>query len=427
MCLSLDQTRSEKCIKSSTPRASCSKFALLQLSSFKLNLDVKAQIYPDTMPTVFINDLKVYKPFEGNTQEEWDAHVINKQDFSLCNNCGWSSYCNEHNSYFSHVKCNANARTGTWSIGENYILKEKPVSGGVSRSYMGPDASISRFLCENSTIPVAKDMRYWKDSKSHFFMMEKIPGETLWTAGFHMSSEERQVIAKEVVQYLVQLRKFTSTKPEAPDGSPIRDIQLGPNERVHYVTEDAEEWWARTEHRFNTKLERYRMNYKEEYPVRGPYVLTHGDLHATNIIVKDGHVTGIIDWEFGGYLPEWWEPIATRSARPPPWAYNLREEWKKQIGPWPEKEEKFARSYKNCFNDYESQSFGVEEYFNPDSLKVCTNYRRYIEETRWGFKETVRQREMRKKKAAGEEAAAFAALKELSLEEHENPKTEDDI
>ncbi|TEY71471.1 hypothetical protein BOTCAL_0092g00040 [Botryotinia calthae] len=239
--------------------------------------------------------------------------------------------------------------------------------------------------------------------------MEKVPGETLWTAGFHMSSEELQVIAKEVVQYLVQLRKFTSTKPEAPDGSPIRDIQLGPKERLHYVTEDAEEWWA------------------QEYPVKGPYVLTHGDLHATNIILKDGHVTSIIDWEFGGYLREWWEPIATKSVRPPSWAYNLREEWKKQIGPWPEKEEKFARSYQGCFNDYKSQSIGVQECFDPDDLMVCTNYRRYIEETRWGFKETVRQREIRKKKAAGEEAAAFAALKALSLEEQEKLKTEDDI
>ncbi|TGO47453.1 hypothetical protein BCON_0277g00130 [Botryotinia convoluta] len=245
--------------------------------------------------------------------------------------------------------------------------------------------------------------------------MEKIPGEMLWTAGMHMSYEEIEVIAKEVVQYLVQLRKFTSTKPEAPDGSPIRDVQLGPKERIHFVREDAEEWWARTEHRFKKSHVAYRKNIKDEYPVKGPYVLTHGDLHATNIMVKDGHVTGIIDWEYGGYLPEWWEAISTRMVQRGQWAGHLRKEWKKQIGPWPEKEEKL-----NCYDDYKSERTGVRECFDQDDLMVCTNYRRYIEESRWGFEETIRQREMRKKQAAEKEDEALAALKTLSLKERKS-------
>lgn len=37
----------------------------------------------------------------------------------------------------------------------------------------------------------------------------------------------------------------------------------------------------------------------------GPCVLTHGDLNLSNIMVKDGKITAIIDWEHAGFYP-WW-------------------------------------------------------------------------------------------------------------------------
>ncbi|KAI9058676.1 kinase-like protein [Trametes sanguinea] len=36
-------------------------------------------------------------------------------------------------------------------------------------------------------------------------------------------------------------------------------------------------------------------------------VFTHADLHPGNILVKDGRLAGIIDWERAGWLPEYWE------------------------------------------------------------------------------------------------------------------------
>jgi hypothetical protein len=44
---------------------------------------------------------------------------------------------------------------------------------------------------------------------------------------------------------------------------------------------------------------------KKNFPKSEPYVLTHGDLNLTNIIVKDDKIEAIIDWELSGYLP-WW-------------------------------------------------------------------------------------------------------------------------
>lgn len=42
-------------------------------------------------------------------------------------------------------------------------------------------------------------------------------------------------------------------------------------------------------------------------PSAAPYTFTHNDLCFINIMVENGHLTGIIDWESSGYFPVWWE------------------------------------------------------------------------------------------------------------------------
>ena len=48
-------------------------------------------------------------------------------------------------------------------------------------------------------------------------------------------------------------------------------------------------------------------------------VLTHADLHPGNIIIDKragGEITvGIIDWELGGFYPEYWEHLKALNLR----------------------------------------------------------------------------------------------------------------
>ncbi|TGO43599.1 hypothetical protein BOTNAR_1780g00010 [Botryotinia narcissicola] len=347
--------------------------------------------------------LTVYEPFEGNTKEEFDAHVPKEQEFLLCHNCGWTVYHQVHYWYVSHIKVMCNGARGIWFIGDDYILKERAILEYGRASIMGADVSISKFLTENSTVPVLR------------------------VAGNSMSKDEIRVIAKEVVEHLIEVRKFTSPKIGAPDGSNIRDRVVSSNERVQFVTDDVEKWWTRAKLRLSKEqIERWNNVIKEIYPVKGgPYVLTHGDLDASNIMVKDGHLTGIIDWEAGGYLPEWWELVANSVMLPPLWGFCFREEWKTQIGPLPEEEIQFARTFKNFFKEYYPRQIEPEPFFDQDSYVKCPNYRRFLKESRDGFASTVRQRESRKKKAAEDEIAALAALKKLSFDERKRSKIED--
>ena len=50
-------------------------------------------------------------------------------------------------------------------------------------------------------------------------------------------------------------------------------------------------------------------------------VFTHCDLGQQNIIIRDGKVVALVDWEFSGWYPEHWEfcKFFGRSARGRDW------------------------------------------------------------------------------------------------------------
>jgi hypothetical protein len=54
-----------------------------------------------------------------------------------------------------------------------------------------------------------------------------------------------------------------------------------------------------------------------------PIVFTHGDLWHHNIMVHNGHISGIIDWECAGWLPTYWEFTSIMRWRGSPWSKFL--------------------------------------------------------------------------------------------------------
>ena len=54
---------------------------------------------------------------------------------------------------------------------------------------------------------------------------------------------------------------------------------------------------------------------------------THGDFKAHNILVSDGgHLAGLLDWESGGWYPEYWEFTTAMRFGKDSWWY--------QVAPW---------------------------------------------------------------------------------------------
>ncbi|EAT81547.1 hypothetical protein SNOG_11048 [Parastagonospora nodorum SN15] len=63
----------------------------------------------------------------------------------------------------------------------------------------------------------------------------------------------------------------------------------------------------------NAIIEEKLKDLKNIFPDGGPYVLTHADLNSGSIIVNEGKIRAIIDWELAGYYPWWVERWAQES------------------------------------------------------------------------------------------------------------------
>ncbi|OOF99121.1 hypothetical protein ASPCADRAFT_513206 [Aspergillus carbonarius ITEM 5010] len=241
-----------------------------------------------------------------------------------CIACGWTSAKQKQCCYSSHVKLIYGAHDrGVWSIGSDLILKERPDEG--------PKAEVDtlRKLATYEDIPAPKLLRDWVDRDGRYFVLvECMDGQTLEKVWPSLSESQKLVIADQVVQVRNQLRKLTSPSIQGVDQCPCSPallfFDLKPRGPFH---SDAELWDALTlTLRDKSFPQKVLDNLKKRLPPCEPYVLTHCDLNLGNIMVKDGKLVGILDWEYAAYYPIWYEYVSA--------SYGFTEmdaEWKKPL------------------------------------------------------------------------------------------------
>ncbi|EFR02082.1 hypothetical protein MGYG_05085 [Nannizzia gypsea CBS 118893] len=67
---------------------------------------------------------------------------------------------------------------------------------------------------------------------------------------------------------------------------------------------------TRSEKEFHNLMVKAKKLYKRPHwqvPHRATF--THGDLRSFKVLVKDGRLTGIVNWQSGGWYPEYWEYV----------------------------------------------------------------------------------------------------------------------
>lgn len=141
--------------------------------------------------------------------------------------------------------------------------------------------------------------------------MTYVPGQSLDKLWPSMTEDQKKDIAKQLRVIVEQMR---SVPPPANligacDGTEIRDT------RVHFTYHAP---LCGDEEAFNDFLSaalygptpplvrealvrRLRTNHR--------VVLTHCDLAPRNILVQDGKIQGLVDWEDSGWFPEYWEYV----------------------------------------------------------------------------------------------------------------------
>ncbi|KAM0718393.1 hypothetical protein Q7P37_005463 [Cladosporium fusiforme] len=183
------------------------------------------------------------------------------------------------------------------------------------------EAATMKFVAENTTIPVPKVYCSFVHRGRAFILMERIQGDDIPSAWKRLAEPGRQKVYTQLRGMLQQLRALkppSGTGVESCIGGSLHDSRI---KQCHprygpFKTIQEFHFWLREG--FQPSDVKTRQLSESEYAdiekmvemQDGPWpvlVFTHADLNPLNILMRDGEVVGIIDWEFAGWLPHYWE------------------------------------------------------------------------------------------------------------------------
>jgi hypothetical protein len=213
-----------------------------------------------------------------------------------------------------HRSCNRRI----WGLGSVALCNERPITPAETPF---DDAAIYEFLEDETSIPVPSVMSEWFDREKniHFSIKAKIPGESLDKLWPTMSLEDKEKMAVQTAAFLQQLRGLTSPYCGRVEEKGVVDQMLFncqyPEPQGPFRTQD--ELWKAMVATLKGQIPKKALDrLRSQMPECEPWTYTHGDLSLGNIIVEDGKVVGLIDWEWSGYFPVWWEFAKFRGGVP---------------------------------------------------------------------------------------------------------------
>ncbi|BDD63618.1 hypothetical protein MPDQ_004267 [Monascus purpureus] len=158
--------------------------------------------------------------------------------------------------------------------------------------------------------PIDRDVEDYGSLFDTYIFMSFIDGQTLDTVWDSCSEHTKAAIAAQLKSYMEEIRNIG-------DGSYIGSVDHGPvTDQI--LSNHHTKGPFLSEEEFNKAIiDAYEANFPKRhirallsgmlFQNKHRIVFTHGDFRPRNIMVKDGKVTGIIDWELSGWYPEYWE------------------------------------------------------------------------------------------------------------------------
>jgi len=178
------------------------------------------------------------------------------------------------------------------------------------------EAEAMEYIARNTDIPVPKVLKAFEQAGRTYIYMTRISGQTLDSRLDNLSDAQVERIVEQVAGYVTEMRNlgendyigsttrgpctdyFWQYNDQLPTGPFDNEAQF--NDLIISAYHDR---WGETRPKFHTFL---RSLYRDNHRI----LFTHGDLAPRNIMVSDdGRITGIIDWEYAGWYPEYWEYV----------------------------------------------------------------------------------------------------------------------
>ncbi|RDL30769.1 Uncharacterized protein BP5553_10114 [Venustampulla echinocandica] len=210
-------------------------------------------------------------------------------------------------------------------ISQNLIVKTGPWAHLT-------EAATMLFISTNTTLPVPRVHCSFVHNNRAYIVMERIQGDELAKKWTTLSEIDRKTVLAQLRCMFKELRSLTppDMKVESCVGGSLYDSRI-PHARPRFgpfqIIQDFHRWlrdWFRLEDHPDRKGDKdyediEAMIAKQDGPWPPP-VFTHGDLNPLNILLCRTQIVGIIDWEFAGWYPFYWEYTAA-------WYGNRTRQW----------------------------------------------------------------------------------------------------
>lgn len=212
------------------------------------------------------------------------------------------------------------------SVGEHFVVKYGP-------KVRLQEGENMLFVQQTTRIRIPTVYALFEHEGTSYIVMERVRGEPLASCWDNLDEDSRAKLTAQLRRYFDELRKV---EPPGYYGGIWGQQVLDPclTYRSSWDSEaqgsvvgsiDTEEEWveqmlAVLEHTGpmprGNKRDRWlpycqAVLMKEYWPV-----FTHGDIHNGNVLLGEDGVVTVLDWEFSGWCPAWWEWCVSHMDRP---------------------------------------------------------------------------------------------------------------
>ncbi|KAJ6457028.1 kinase-like domain-containing protein [Mycena vitilis] len=192
-------------------------------------------------------------------------------------------------------------------IGDDIVVKY-----GTGRRVAPGEGLATRFVASSTSIRVPKVYAILRDevTEINYLVQEKLPGTSLKDLIPELDEPARITIAQELKTILSQLAALDGAGKLGLFGRPFEygDLFI-PNFDYHdpggkIETTEAFVRWIPLHMRSVHGIEKEPV--EPHFDFSRPPIFSHGDFVPENILIVDGHVSGIIDWAYAGWYPYFW-------------------------------------------------------------------------------------------------------------------------
>ncbi|KAJ7151145.1 kinase-like domain-containing protein [Mycena filopes] len=186
------------------------------------------------------------------------------------------------------------------------------------------EGEATQFVARRTAVRVPKIYAILRDESRPdgepvtYIVQEKLPGETLMSILPTLSPALRDTIASELGQILIQLAALDTSGSLGHFGSPhTYDRGIFRKFHEHYAREitTPKEFllWLPDILRAVHNMDPPPSFALDKFDLTLPPIFSHGDLAPENILIADGHVSGVVDWAYAGWYPYFWNDYIARA------------------------------------------------------------------------------------------------------------------